>query len=256
MNNSTAIYIKNKYHIGGVKSRTCNDIAKIIWIWAKTKGIWSTASYLPGTLNFEADHESRVFNDRTEWQSDKVVFSMITGMLGLPDIDLFATRLNKQPSFSHGDLILMLYIYTVDAFTLDCHSWYFYTFPPFSVLGKTLQKVALDQATRIIIAPVWTTQPWFAQILQMLVSHPILLPMKATLLQLPGTAQLHPLRTKLRLMACLVSGNRLKSRTFLEQQPTLSCHHGGKAPTNSTVHMLKDGCSFVLRSKQICCIQM
>ena len=56
--NSTAVTYIN--HMGGVKSRTCNEIAKTMWLWTRAKGIWLTASYLPGTLNIEADHEPRV----------------------------------------------------------------------------------------------------------------------------------------------------------------------------------------------------
>ena len=163
------------------------------------------------------------------------MFKSIIEKLGQPYIDLFATRLNNQlskfvswrpdPDAFH-----------VDAFTLNWHSYSFYAFPPFSVLGKTLQKVALDLATGIVIASVWTTQPWFAQILHMLISKPILLPVKDTLLQLPGSTQLHPLCKKLRMMACLVSGNRLSSNTFLEQQPTLSWHPGETVRKNSTDH--------------------
>ena len=58
--------------------------------------IWLTACHLPGVLNIEADISSRQFNERTEWQLQPDIFCKITDILGTPEIDLFACRLNNQ----------------------------------------------------------------------------------------------------------------------------------------------------------------
>ena len=36
----------------------------------------------------------------------------------------------------------------------------FYAFPPFSVLGQVLTKIIEDQASGILVMPLWPTQPW------------------------------------------------------------------------------------------------
>jgi len=92
--NSTAIsYIKN---MGGTKSNLCNKIAKETWLWCKSRSIWITPAFIPGRDNTIADSASRKFNDATEWMLNTNVFSTITKVFGLPDIDLFANAINKQ----------------------------------------------------------------------------------------------------------------------------------------------------------------
>ena len=92
-NTCTVAYLKN---MGGSRSPECNSIANIIWIWAKDRNIWLTVSHIPGTENFEADAQSRHFNDRTEWKLDRRIFKSITHKLFCPEIDMFASRLNFQ----------------------------------------------------------------------------------------------------------------------------------------------------------------
>ena len=71
--NSTAVsYISN---MGGTHSRLGNAIAKEIWLWTMTQGIWITITHIPGKLNKEADFGSRNSNDRTEWSLDPVLLN-------------------------------------------------------------------------------------------------------------------------------------------------------------------------------------
>ena len=57
--NSTAVsYISN---MGGTHSRLRNAIAKEIWLWTMTQGVWITITHIPGKLNKEADFGSRIF---------------------------------------------------------------------------------------------------------------------------------------------------------------------------------------------------
>ena len=92
--NTTAVcYINN---MGGCRSIPCNTITKQIWDLCIASSNWLTATHLPGCKNTEADAESRQFKDRTEWMLDPQVYQMITNKFGNPDIDLFASRLNKQ----------------------------------------------------------------------------------------------------------------------------------------------------------------
>lgn len=92
--NTTAVTCINK--MGGTKSISCNDVTSQIWAWAENRNIWLTASYIPGVLNLEADFESRNFSDNTEWGLNPKIFEKIVKTWGLPDIDLFASRLNYK----------------------------------------------------------------------------------------------------------------------------------------------------------------
>ena len=76
---TTAVcYINN---MGGSKSTPCNAITKQIWALCITQNNWLSATHLPGCENVEADAESRIFNERTEWMLDPQVFMGITQKL-------------------------------------------------------------------------------------------------------------------------------------------------------------------------------
>jgi hypothetical protein len=196
----------------------------------------------------EADEASRVFNDRTEWMLDQRIFHEISEHLGNPDIDLFATRLNTQldrfVSWKPDPKAEAF-----DAFTLDGAEFVSYMFPPFNLIGRCLQKLALDQAECIIVVPVWPTQYWFPELIKMLTELPILLPFR-DLVSLPGCQhQAHPL--KLQLMACKLSGHPWKVEEFRRRQPRSSGQHGDLGLRNSTVHMWRSGEHIVSRNRHI-----
>ena len=94
---TAVIYINN---MGGIKSKECNQVAKEIWQWAESNNIWISAAHIPGTENVTADTGSRQFNDATEWAVSDHAFDTITKKFGVPDADLFASRLShKLPKY-------------------------------------------------------------------------------------------------------------------------------------------------------------
>ena len=96
-NSTTVAYINA---MGGTKSPRCNQIAYDVWDCCVHSNTWLTATHIAGVENTEADKESRLFNDRTEWTLKREIFAQITTHWGTPEIDLFATRLNTQlPTF-------------------------------------------------------------------------------------------------------------------------------------------------------------
>ena len=253
VDNTTAVAYIN--HMGGVRSILCNKVTKDIWLWCRNRNIWLTAAHIPGASNVEADHESRSFHDETEWKLNSQIFFKIACILGNPSIDLFASRLNTQlavfaswrpdPDAKY-----------IDAFTFSWHDTNFYAFPPFSLIGRCLQKATMDKAEGIIVAPIWPTQPWFAQLLRMIVATPIVLPRKDNLLQSPIKGKLHPLWRKMTLMACKISGHHWKSAEFLQRQPLLCYSLGERAQRNSTLPIQGSGYSFVVKSRRILFTQM
>ena len=249
---TTVSYINN---LGGVKSVACHKTARDIWCWALSKRNHISAEHLPGIENVIADKASRIFDENTEWQLTPSVFRDISNRLGPFDIDLFASRLNFQcpiycswkpdPSASF-----------IDAFGF---SWEQFTnpfiFPPFSVIMKCLQKICQDQARAVIIAPLWTTQPWFPKLMRMLSDAPIVLPLG--ILRLPFRERAsHKLHKNLRLIACPLSGISTETKNFLQRQSPLLCPHGESPPCINIQYILKNGYISVLDGKLIPCIIM
>ena len=142
IDNTTAIaYINN---IGGTTSSKCNELAKEIWEWCIETNIWITACHLAGVLNVVADKKSRHFNDETEWMLSKQAFGQICDHFGTPNIDIFASRLNRQ---------LTRFVSwqpdpdaeAIDAFTVDWRGLQFYAFPPFCLITRCLQKILFEE---------------------------------------------------------------------------------------------------------------
>ena len=94
IDNTTAVHYVNA--MGGVVSKNCNLLSKKVWKWCISRQIWLSASHIPGINNTTADEASRNFIDKTEWMLHKTIFIKLTEVFGLPDIDLFASRLNCQ----------------------------------------------------------------------------------------------------------------------------------------------------------------
>ena len=70
----------------------------------------------------------------------------------MPDIDLFASKQNKQvPTYAswHPDAAAL----AVDAFSLNWNKGFLYIFPPFNLVGSVLAKAAVEQTKGILIVP-------------------------------------------------------------------------------------------------------
>ena len=67
-NSTTVAYIN---FMGGLKSKLCNRLGKVIWKWCLGRDIWVSTCHITGSTNVEAEKASRQFNDRTEWMLNK-----------------------------------------------------------------------------------------------------------------------------------------------------------------------------------------
>lgn len=173
-----------------------------------TNKLQLTVAHLPGSDNIIADKESRNIYREAEWMLNPCYLqTAIKRFVFAPEIDLFASRINKQfskycsyrpdPEAMH-----------IDAFSISWSTLNFYCFPPFSCILQTVQKIIQEKATGILVIPNWPTQPWYPLIAPLLLQSPQVCPPSQTLLQLPAApAELHPLAKKLELKICLVSGN-------------------------------------------------
>ena len=214
-NSTTVAYINN---MGGTKSAVCNAKTRELWTFAYAHNMWLSAIHLPGVENVIADRESRLIRDETEWSLNNDLFHKLTTVFFVPKIDLFASRLNKQ---------LECYVswkndpgaFAVDAFTICWTQLSFYAFPPFSILDRVCQKIMMDKAEGLLVAPLWDTQIWYPIILKMCMRPPVVLkPSKKTLHLVNKPQQTHPLHKTLRLMVCHVSGKNSSNSTYRKEQ--------------------------------------
>jgi len=251
LDNVTSVVYVNAQ--GGKKS-LLNEIARDIWLWAIERQIWLTAEHLPGVLNCLADTASRKkYSLEGEWMLDKDIFNKINKSFGPFDIDLFATRLNSQCQkyFAwHKDPGAL----AIDALFQPWSANKMYGFPPFSLIGKVLQKVKEEELEVSLILPLWPSQFWFGRALQMSIKSPRLLPKHNNVLQLPQEpGRVHNLWDRIKLTLFVVSGIRSRVKDFQKTLQILSMEHGERELRNSIGVISSSGCHFVTNGRLIQC---
>ena len=223
MDNVTAVTYINK--MGGTHSPILSLLAKNLWDWCLSQNILIKAQYIPRIQNEQADRESRIFLDSSDWKLNPAIFNLIYRRWGPLNIDLFASRLTFQldqyvswrpdPSAVH-----------TDAFTLDWATFRGYAFSPFSVIGRCLQLVQSQRVEHlVIVTPVWPTQTWYPLLLTLSIDFPILLPVQKDLLSRKGR---NPPLPQLQLAGWLLSTVATKREDFLAKLETSSSQLGGK----------------------------
>ena len=178
--NTTVVSYINKQ--GGTHSpNLCVEVWKIL-NWCLEQDIVIRVRHIPGKFNILADRLSRLDKPiKTEWALDQTVANSVFQMLNFPNVDLFATRFNHR---------LPLYVspvqdykaLAIDALSMDWNHLHAYAFPPFILIPAVLEKIRQHQCRIVLIAPFWPQQQWFSELLLLLVSAPIRLPLIPRLL--------------------------------------------------------------------------
>ena len=136
-----------------------------------------TAAHIPGNQNIIADRESRICHVDSEWMLSPRYLILLSFK---PDIDLFATQINRKFSdyVAHRPDPEAKF---TDEFTMDWSDLKFYAFPQIAIISRFLSKISQDDAKGIIVVPYWRNQVWYPV---MMMSIPILLNSRKSLLQL------------------------------------------------------------------------
>ena len=250
MDNRRAVAYIQK--MGVTRSARMLPITQEIWKFALDREIVLSAEYLPGSLNTEADWESRNFQDGSDWQLKECVFHQLNSRWGPFKLDMFASRHNTQLEH-YVSWYPDPYALAVDAFQQPWNEEGLYLFPPFAMIPRCLMKVRQEKASVVLIAPPWQTQPWFPSLLSLLSDNPILLPPYKDLLS-SQSQRIHPLahQSRFRLAAWKVSGDETLTREFRNRLP--SCWRsirGGKAPLPLTTAAGDSGVAGVMGNKWI-----
>lgn len=249
LDNFTAVTYIN--HMGGSKSIPCDTVAKKIWQWCVSRDLWLTALHIPGSTNVIADSLSRKYPSDHEWKLNPLIFQKMCQLFPPFSIDLFASKLNFQlPRYASWKPDPQATI--IDAFSISWGKEYFYSFPPFSLIHKCLDKIQTDQAKGVLVVPMWPTQTWYTKILQMLAHQPRLLLWKPDMkLLLHPQNKVHSMEGTLKLMACPISGNVTESRAFQSTLSKYSSTHGDLLHRNNMVSISRNGSYSVIKERLI-----
>ena len=123
----------------------------------------------------------------------KQIFHKILSHYDDLQIDLFASRLNAQlqnyvswkpdPMAKH-----------IDAFCVNWSQYVFYALPPFCLISRCVQKIVQEQATGVLVIPMWPSQAYFPAVMNLLIDLPLLVKASARNLVHPQLSSPHPLR--------------------------------------------------------------
>lgn len=203
IDNTTAVSYINR--MGGIQFPHLNSLSQKIWDWCEKRNIWIFASYIHSKENVDADTQSRLKNLDTEWELSNFAYKKIVNTFSKPNIDLFATDLNTKCrnfcSFENSQFAV-----AIDAFTISWSEKFFYAFPPFSMILRTLKKIKVDKAQGIVVVPFWTSQPWFPMFRSLLISEPLIFKPHLNLLMSSCRTRSHPMAQTLSLAAGILSG--------------------------------------------------
>ena len=218
-NTTVVAYLRKQ---GGTRSPDlCLEVWEIL-NWCFQNKIQLLVKHVPGKFNTLADRLSRVNKPiSTEWCLNQEVANAVLHMTQFPNIDLFATRLNHR---------LPLYVspipdqkaLSIDALSMNWNRIHAYAFPPFHLIPALINKIRVSQCKIVLIDPFWPSRSWFPELLSLLVSPPITLPVIPNLLeQLQGRFR-HQNIDMLQLHVWELSSNQSEIRNFQNKLQTMS----------------------------------
>ena len=168
-----------------------------------------------------ANFESRKRKENLEWTIQDHIFSHITNNFHYSfTIDLFALRANRKVS-RYYDFYVKPDSVGTDIFSLNWQWEFFSAFLPFPIIQTVLRKIENEQAERIMILLLFTTQPWFTRLLGILVSDSLTLITSKKELYFPYNRKTLLKVPDVKLLTCHVSENHLKIK---ESQKTLQTY--------------------------------
>ena len=202
---------------GGTHSpNLCIEVWKIL-NWYLKQDIVVRDRHIPGKFNILADRLSRLDKPiNTEWAEWRTTANSIFQMLNYPNVDLFATRFNLYVSPVPDSHAL-----AIDALLMNWNSLHAYAFPPTILISSVLAKIRQSQRRIVLIAPFWPQRPWL-ELLQLLVSAPIRLPLFPKRLTQSKGRFLHQNLPLLDLHAWELSNNQSEIKKFRKTLQTLS----------------------------------
>ena len=95
IDNQAAVSYMN--HLRRTHSKLLCQFSLDLWNWSLSRQIHISTRYIPGIFNKHADHMSRRRKKLTvEWKLNPILFQRMAAVYGMPQINLFVTRVNAQ----------------------------------------------------------------------------------------------------------------------------------------------------------------
>ena len=178
-------------HQGGTRSARLLQVSRDLLLWAAPRLASMRAIYLPGGRNQAADFLSRGKPPPGEWRLHPEVVLNIWDVLGMAEVDLFATE-----ESTHCPLWFSLAEETSplgqDALAHDWPESLLYAFPPIPLIHQVLQRVLQQGHSLLLVAPFWPGRTWFPLLHRLYRSAPWRLPDRVDLLSQLGGQIWHP----------------------------------------------------------------
>ena len=89
-----------------------------------------------------------------------------------------------------------------DAFCVTWSQYVFYACPPFCLISRCVQKIVQEQATGVLVIPMWPSQAYFPAVTNFLIDIHLLVKASARNLVHQKLTSPHPLIHNLVLMVC------------------------------------------------------
>ena len=192
-------------------------------------------------------------HERSDWMLCPEIFRSIQAQLGPSEIDLFASRLTKQlPTYVswRPDPEAL----ETDAFSMNWNGLKAYANPPWNMISRVLGQVRQQEATIVLVAPVWKPQAWYSLLLTLLIQEPLLIPQTEGLIQ--PTHQINCPSIQPQLAAWRISGQSSLHREFLRRLQDYCLPPGGKSQARRTTHCSENGLAGVLNGTLIPFLEM
>ena len=176
---------------GGTRSSTLNSVAQEIFRLCESNDVRLLPQFVPGRLNVLADSLSRGGQTLgSEWALHVDVCLELFCCWPVM-VNLFATSLNHRLQVYFSPMVDPQEA-AVDALILSWDYLQAYAFPPFGLIQRVLSKVRGSYNLELtLVAPFWPLQPWFPDLLDLLVEVPVLLLQRRDLLRQPHFHQYH-----------------------------------------------------------------
>ena len=172
--NTTVLSYINKE--GGTHTPELCVIAVRLCIWCYHQDIRLRAIHVPGKVNLLADALSRpALRHALEWSLHADVFRAITRTLGIPQVDLFASKDNRKCE-QYCSFFPEPEAMATNSLLISWEGMFGYAYPPVALIPPVLRKVRTDSCSLVLIAPCWPAQAWFPELLHLLAADPVRLP--------------------------------------------------------------------------------
>ncbi len=160
LDNMTVVSYINRQ--GGLSSRRLFILAKRLLRWAQHNLRSLRAMHVQGELNLGADMQSRSNVPSDEWTLHPQTVQETWGIFGRPEVDLFASEDNKGQGCVGPQLAQPPPL----------------CFSPITLIPQVIRRIREQKHRVLLVAPLWRSQHWFAELARLLTAAPWLIPLR------------------------------------------------------------------------------